>query len=99
MITVPAAFTRPTGQAHWKPLLRARAIETGAYILAPAQGGSHEDGRKTWGHSQIIDPWGEVLAELSHDEPGFMTAEIDLEKVEEARRRIPAWQHEPDYSL
>ena len=62
MLTVPAAFTRPTGEAHWEVLLRARAIETGAFVLAPAQGGTHEDGRGTWGHSMVVGPWGEVLA-------------------------------------
>ena len=92
MITVPAAFTVATGKAHWETLLRARAIETGAYIIAPAQGGHHEDGRKTWGRSMIVAPWGEVAAMLDHDEPGFICAEIDKTKVEKARRRIPAWR-------
>ncbi len=92
MISVPAAFTVATGKAHWETLLRARAIETGAYILAPAQGGHHEDGRKTWGRSMIITPWGEVAAQLGHDEPGFICAQLDKVKVENARRRIPAWR-------
>lgn len=92
MITVPAAFTVATGKAHWETLLRARAIETGAYIIAPAQGGHHEDGRKTWGHSMIIAPWGEIAARLDHDAPGFICAEIDKTKVANARRRIPAWR-------
>lgn len=99
ILTVPAAFTRPTGQAHWKTLLRARAIETGAYVLAPAQGGTHADGRATWGHSLIVDPWGEIVAEFSHDEPGVLCADIDLANVDEARRRIPAWQTEPEYTV
>lgn len=99
IIMVPAAFTRPTGRAHWEVLLRARAIETGAYIIAPAQGGVHEDGRETWGHSLIIDPWGDVLAQLEHDEPGYILADIDLNKVEDVRRRVPAWQHEPGYTF
>ncbi|MBC6402768.1 MAG: carbon-nitrogen hydrolase family protein [Hyphomonadaceae bacterium] len=99
IITVPAAFTRPTGKAHWEILLRARAIETGCYVLAPAQGGEHADGRRTWGHSMIIDPWGHVVAHLEHDRPGFIFAELDLEKVGEARRRIPAWQHDPHYGI
>lgn len=92
MITAPAAFTVATGKAHWETLLRARAIETGAYILAPAQGGQHADGRKTWGRSIIVAPWGEVAAKLDHDEPGFICADIDKTKVAQARLRIPAWR-------
>jgi predicted amidohydrolase len=92
VITTPAAFTVPTGQAHWEVLLRARAIENGAFIVAPAQGGRHEDGRATWGHSMIIDPWGKVLAKLDHDEPGFICADLDLDLVKEARSKIPAWE-------
>lgn len=92
IITVPAAFTRPTGEAHWEILLRARAIETGAYVLAPAQGGKHEDGRGTWGHSMIVDPWGVVVAALEDDEPGLLVADLDLDRVTEARAKIPAWQ-------
>jgi len=65
ILAVPAAFTRPTGEAHWEVLLRARAIETGSFVLAPAQGGTHEDGRKTWGRSMVITPWGEVIAKLA----------------------------------
>lgn len=99
IITVPAAFTRPTGKAHWETLLRARAIETGSFIVAPAQGGIHADGRSTWGHSMIVGPWGEILAEIPGDEPGFICADIDLNDVIEARRKIPAWQHNPAYSL
>jgi predicted amidohydrolase len=90
VLTVPSAFTRPTGKAHWEVLLRARAIETGSWVLAPAQGGRHEDGRKTWGHSMVIDPWGAVVAHLDHDEPGILYAEIDPAKADEARTRIPA---------
>jgi predicted amidohydrolase len=92
VIAVPAAFTVPTGQAHWETLLRARAIETNTYVIAPAQGGRHEDGRSTWGHSVIIDPWGKVLAKLDHDEPGYIVADLDLDQVAEARAKIPAWQ-------
>jgi len=92
MIAVPAAFTRQTGAAHWEVLLRARAIETGAFVLAAAQGGRHEDGRETYGHSLIVDPWGEVLAEAGDDDPGVIVAEIDLAQVERARARIPAWR-------
>ena len=94
ILTVPAAFTRPTGKAHWETLLRARAIETGSYVIAPAQGGLHEDGRKTWGHSLIVGPWGDVIAELDHDEPGILVADLDLSKVETARTRIPALSHD-----
>jgi len=92
IITVPAAFTVPTGRAHWDVLLRARAIETGSFVIAPAQGGQHEDGRATYGHSKIINPWGEVIAELSDDAPGFVCADLDLSEVTEARKRIPAWK-------
>jgi len=95
LITVPAAFTVPTGRAHWETLLRARAIETGAYILAPAQGGVHEDGRETWGHSALFGPWGESVAMLDRDQPGVMVAEIDPEAVTRARAKIPAWSMEP----
>lgn len=98
IIAVPAAFTRPTGEAHWAPLLRARAIETGSFIIAPAQGGLHADGRTTYGHSMIIGPWGDIRARLDNDEAGFICAEIDVADVQDARRRIPAWNHNPDYS-
>jgi len=92
MIAAPAAFTVATGNAHWETLLRARAVETGAYVLAPAQGGHHADGRKTWGRSMIVAPWGEVVAKLDNDQPGYICAEIKREKVEQARARIPAWR-------
>jgi len=94
IITVPAAFTRPTGEAHWETLLRARAIETGCFILAPAQGGDHEDGRATWGRSMAIDPWGKVIAALDHDEPGVLFAELDLSAVARARVAVPQLVHE-----
>ena len=90
VLTIPAAFTRPTGAAHWEILLRARAIETGSFVLAAAQGGTHEDGRGTWGRSMIVAPWGEVLASAPDDEPCVVTADIDLAEVERARRAIPA---------
>ncbi len=90
VITVPAAFTRPTGEAHWEILLRARAIETGAFVLAPAQGGLHEDGRGTWGRSLVIGPWGEILAKAEDDEPGVIAADLDLDAVAKARAAIPA---------
>ena len=90
VMTIPAAFTRPTGAAHWEVLMRARAIETGSFVLAPAQGGRHEDGRGTYGHSIVVAPWGEVLAHLDHDEPGVLLAELDLTAVAAARAAIPA---------
>lgn len=90
VITVPAAFTRPTGEAHWEILLRARAIETGSFILAAAQGGFHEDGRGTWGHSIAIGPWGEILGQLDHDEPGVLLVDIDPALADKARAAIPA---------
>jgi deaminated glutathione amidase len=90
VLTVPSAFTRPTGEAHWEVLLRARAIETGSYVLAPAQGGVHADGRGTWGRSLVVDPWGAVIASLDHDEPGVLIAEIDPEQSAKARAAIPA---------
>ena len=89
-IAVPAAFTRPTGEAHWETLLRARAIETGCWVLAPAQGGPHADGRSTWGRSMAVSPWGEVAARLDHDDPGVLFAELDLAAVAAARAAIPA---------
>ena len=90
VIVTPAAFTRPTGEAHWEILLRARAIETGSFVLAPAQGGVHEDGRGTWGRTLAIGPWGEVLGKLDHDEPGVLIADLDLSAVAKARAAIPA---------
>ena len=89
VIALPAAFTRPTGEAHWEPLIRARAIETGAFVLAAAQGGFHEDGRGTWGRSMIVAPWGEVLGKLDHDEPGVLTCDLDLAASAKARAAIP----------
>ncbi len=97
IITAPAAFTVPTGQAHWETLLRARAIETHCFVIAPAQGGRHEDGRATYGHSLMIDPWGKVLAKLDNDEPGFIVADLDLDAVAAARAKIPAWNGGPDF--
>ncbi len=89
VIASPAAFTRPTGEAHWEVLLRARAIETGSFVLAPAQGGFHEDRRGTWGHTIAIGPWGEVLGELAHDEPGVLVVDIDPAASAKARAAIP----------
>jgi len=90
VMTIPAAFTRPTGEAHWEVLMRARAIETGSFVLAPAQGGRHEDGRGTWGHSIAVAPWGEVIGALPHDEPGVLLADLDLPAAAKARAAIPA---------
>ncbi len=90
VICVPAAFTRQTGRAHWKTLLTARAIECGAFVVAAAQGGVHEDGRETFGHSLIISPWGDILAEAKGDEPGVILAEIDPLRVKKAREQIPS---------
>lgn len=94
IITVPAAFTRPTGEAHWEVLLRARAIENGAFVLAPAQAGNHEDGRDTWGHSMVINPWGEVVAQADGDEPQVVFANLDLAAVDKARAAIPSLLNE-----
>jgi predicted amidohydrolase len=97
-LTVPAAFTRPTGQAHWHVLLRARAIETGSFVFAAAQTGEHAEGRKTYGHSLIVSPWGEVLADAGED-VGFITAVVDPAKVAEARGMVPALKHDREFSL
>jgi predicted amidohydrolase len=92
MLTIPSAFTQQTGEAHWHVLIRARAIENGCFVFAAAQGGKHENGRETFGHSLIVDPWGRVLAEGGSD-PGMVMAEIDLAEVAKARARIPSLQH------
>lgn len=97
-IAAPAAFTRTTGEAHWHTLLRARAIETGTYILAAGQGGRHENGRETFGHSLIISPWGEVLAEAGVD-PGVVIADIDSAYVDQVRSRIPSLTHDRDFNI
>ncbi|MCA8900714.1 MAG: carbon-nitrogen hydrolase family protein [Hyphomonas sp.] len=99
ILTVPAAFTRVTGEAHWHVLLRARAIETGCFVIAPAQGGRHEDGRETYGHSLILSPWGEVMADAGDVEPGILIAELDLAAVARARARIPSLGHDRDVPL
>jgi len=98
IITVPAAFTKPTGLAHWKVLLRARAIETGCYIIAPAQCGIHKGGRETYGHSLIINPWGEVLCEGT-DDPSVLIVEIQMDEVETVRKKVPALQHDREFSF
>ena len=91
-LSIPSAFTRQTGEAHWHVLLRARAIETGCFVFAAAQGGTHENGRETFGHSLAIDPWGRVLAE-GGVEPAVVLADIDLAEIAGARARIPSLQH------
>ena len=96
-LTVPSAFTRFTGEAHWHVLLRARAIETGCFVIAPAQCGDHEGGRQTYGHSLIVAPWGEVLAD-GGTAPGIILAEIDPAEVAKARAMIPALDHDRDFA-
>jgi nitrilase len=89
---VPSAFTYTTGQAHWELLLRARAVENQCYMLAPAQGGVHENGRRTWGHSMVVGPWGEVLACCDEGE-GLALADIDPARLAEVRQQLPALAH------
>ena len=92
LLLVPSAFTYTTGQAHWELLLRARAVENQAYVLATGQGGVHDNGRQTWGHSMAIDPWGEVLA-VQAQGPGVVLSDIHAERVQQVRRQLPALQH------
>ena len=92
LIVVPSAFTYTTGQSHWELLLRARAIENQCYVLAPAQGGRHENGRRTWGHSLLVDPWGEVLGRREEGQ-GLVIGEIDLQRLADVRRQLPALDH------
>ena len=99
VLTVPAAFTRQTGQAHWHVLLRARAIENGAWVLAAAQGGAHEDGRETFGHSIAIDPGGQVVAEAEGDEPGIVYAQVDPTASVEARKKIPNLRNAREFAV
>ncbi|HZP19601.1 MAG TPA: carbon-nitrogen hydrolase family protein [Bauldia sp.] len=96
-IAIPAAFTQTTGQAHWHVLVRARAIETGCYVIAAAQGGHHADGRDTYGHSMIVDPWGAILAEAG-TEPGVILAGIDPDESARARQRVPALANEREFT-
>ena len=98
VLTCPAAFTRQTGEAHWHALLRARAIENGAFVIAAAQGGKHEDGRETYGHSLVIDPWGVTIGELDHDEPGVLICDIDVERAKAARAKIPNLVNRREFS-
>lgn len=92
VLLLPAAFTYTTGKAHWQTLLQARAIENQCYVIAAAQGGLHDSGRRTYGHSMIIDPWGEVLAELPEDE-GWIIAELNPQRLHSVRNQLPALQH------
>jgi deaminated glutathione amidase len=96
-LTIPSAFTVPTGRAHWHVLLRARAIENFCFVFAPAQSGEHAEGRRTYGHSLMVAPWGEILAE-AEDGPGFILAEIDPAKAEEARRSVPSLSHDRPFA-
>jgi len=96
-LSVPAAFTVPTGKAHWHVLLRARAIENGCFVFAPAQCGEHVEGRRTYGHSVIVAPWGEILAEAG-DEVGIVSAEIDTGRIAEARRSVPSLSHDRPFA-
>lgn len=98
LFTVPSAFTVPTGTAHWHVLMRARAIETGSFVLAAAQGGKHDSGRETYGHSLIVSPWGEILAEAG-TEPGVVMAQLDLNQPDQVRARIPALSHDRQVNL
>ena len=99
ILCAPAAFTRQTGEAHWHVLQRARAIENGAFVISAAQGGVHEDGRETFGHSLIVNPWGVILAEADGDEPGVVVAEIDPDEVRAARGKIPNLKNARTYGL
>ncbi|AHI79358.1 carbon-nitrogen hydrolase family protein [Burkholderia thailandensis USAMRU Malaysia  len=92
MIVVPSAFTYTTGRAHWETLLRARAVENQCYVLAAAQGGKHENGRRTWGHSMLVDPWGEVVA-VRDEGAGVVAGEIDPARIADVRQSLPAWRH------
>ena len=90
VIAIPASFTVPTGKAHWHILQRARAIEASAYVVAAAQVGQHEDGRRTFGHSLVVDPWGEVLLDMGGETPGLGFAEIDAGRIAEVRAQLPS---------
>lgn len=98
MIAIPAAFTRTTGEAHWHALIRARAIEAQCFVFAAAQGGLHEHGRETFGHSLIVSPWGEILAEGGRD-AGLVVADIDMDRVAEVRSRVPSLEHDREFKV
>jgi deaminated glutathione amidase len=97
-LSIPSAFTVPTGEAHWHVLLRARAIENGCFVFAPAQWGEHAEGRRTYGHSLIVAPWGEILAEATEPGTGFIVAEIDPERIAQARRAVPSLGHDRPFA-
>ncbi len=97
-LAIPAAFTRTTGKAHWHVLLRARAIETGCYVFAPAQCGTHVNNRETYGHALIVSPWGEILADAL-EQPGWIMADIDVRKVAEARKKVPSLDHDRPFAM
>ncbi len=97
-LAIPSAFTRPTGMAHWHTLLRARAIESQAFVFAAAQGGTHENGRETFGHSLIVSPWGELLAEAGVH-PTVILADVELQLLEDVRRRVPSLQHDRAFDV
>ncbi|MGH6816713.1 MAG: carbon-nitrogen hydrolase family protein [Hyphomicrobiaceae bacterium] len=99
LIAIPSAFTVPTGRAHWHTLMRARAIETQCFVLAAAQAGKHDNGRETFGHSLVVAPWGEILAEGDGAEPSAIFADIDMAAVDEARRRVPSLTHDRPFDV
>jgi predicted amidohydrolase len=99
ILTAPAAFTKQTGEAHWHILQRARAIENGAFMISAEQGGKHADGRETYGHSIVVSPWGQVIAELDHDEPDILYAEIELSAVDAARGKIPNLKNDQQFKI
>jgi deaminated glutathione amidase len=99
ILSVPSAFTYTTGKAHWHALNRARAIENGCFVIAPAQCGTHPGNRRTYGHSLIVDPWGAIIAEGPEDTPGIITADIDMDKVLEARAMIPSLKHDREFGM
>lgn len=99
LLAVPSAFTYATGQAHWHVLLRARAIENGCYVFAPAQCGAHPGGRRTYGHSLIIDPWGVIVAEASEENPEIIMADIDTDNIQAVRNSLPSLTHDREYVL
>jgi predicted amidohydrolase len=93
LLLVPSAFTHTTGEAHWELLLRARAVENLAFVAAPAQGGRHENGRRTWGHSMLVDPWGAVLAQRAGEGEGVVIAELSIDRLQQVRQQLPALGH------
>lgn len=99
ILFIPSAFTVSTGEAHWEVLLRARAIETGCFVVASAQVGTHDDGRETWGHSMVVDPWGKVLLDMGGTEAGVEIIDLDLSLVERARKQIPSLTNERSYEF